>query len=547
MNILVIIPARGGSKGIPRKNLRKIAGRPLISYSIKTALSINPEADVYVTSEDPEILSISKMLGSKIHKRPAHLSDDHVTLDSVVYDAYINISRVENKDYDYIITMQPTSPTLKVGTVNQALKRCIEGRYDTVISVCEERHLSWKRDINNNLMPVYALRQNRQQLPPIFVETGGFVVSKPDDISDSGRFGEKILPYVIQKEESIDIDDYMDWAVCEHVLGRIRVLIVVSGNRIIGMGHVYNSLIIAGDLASCDVTFLVDKKSDSFAYEKIKSNNYKVFCQKSDDLIEDVVKYNPSLVINDRLDNEYSYIAKLKEENIKCICIEDVGEGARYAEIVINAIYTEPEFNDNRYYGYMYYILRDEFYFRSTVQKTREKVTNVLLTFGGVDPCNLTKKVLSIIYPYCIDNNINIIVVAGIGYDKYQSLSEYSNVDIMKDVADLSEIMFDSDIVFSSMGRTSFEIASLAVPAILMAQNSRELTHSFGFAEQGFINLGLGSLVDSATLKHSFESLVESQSTRKHMQDIMKNFDIRLGRKRVIGLINRVIGEINED
>ena len=101
MNILTVIPARGGSKGIPRKNLRLLAGNPLLFYSIHNAINSKYKPDIYVSSEDGEILNIAKKFGVKTHKRNQNIADDKTTLDPVVYDCYIYAKEIECKEYDF--------------------------------------------------------------------------------------------------------------------------------------------------------------------------------------------------------------------------------------------------------------------------------------------------------------------------------------------------------------------------------------------------------------------------------------------------------------
>ena len=108
MKILAVIPARAGSKGIPNKNIRIIGGHPLIYYSIKNALKSKMITDVIVSTDSPEVKIIAEQMGAKIKWRDASLCGDAVTLDAVVADA-VPI----NEHWDYIVTMQPTSPTLR--------------------------------------------------------------------------------------------------------------------------------------------------------------------------------------------------------------------------------------------------------------------------------------------------------------------------------------------------------------------------------------------------------------------------------------------------
>lgn len=98
MNILVVIPARGGSKGIPRKNLRLLAGKPLIYYAIQMALNSTYNLDVYLSSEDDEILNLAQQLGAKIYRRERAIAQDMTTLDPVIFSCYLYAKEEEKKE-----------------------------------------------------------------------------------------------------------------------------------------------------------------------------------------------------------------------------------------------------------------------------------------------------------------------------------------------------------------------------------------------------------------------------------------------------------------
>ena len=138
MKILAVIPARAGSKGIPNKNIRIVGGHPLIYYSIKNALSSSYITDVVITTDSEHVRIIGKQMGTRIKWRDASLCGDAVTLDAVIADAI-----PQNEDWDYIITMQPTSPTLRVATLDAAIKYTIDNDFDTLISAINAPHLSW--------------------------------------------------------------------------------------------------------------------------------------------------------------------------------------------------------------------------------------------------------------------------------------------------------------------------------------------------------------------------------------------------------------------
>jgi len=541
MNILAIIPARGGSKGIPRKNLRLLNGKPLIYYAINTALNSQYNIDVYVSSEDDEILNIASQFGAKTHKRDISIADDKSTLDPVVYAAYEYAKQIENKEYDYIITMQPTSPLLKTTSLDSAIEQAIEDKsIETVIAVKDDTHLSWRKE-NGKFVPNYEKRVNRQYLTPTFTETGAFFITKREVITKNNRIGKTVKLYVLSNGEEIDIDTYEDWNICEYYLKRKHILFVVTGNSEVGLGHVYNTLLLANDILNHKITFLVDKKSQ-MAYNKIASKNYPVFIQKHKNIIDDIKALNPDVVINDRLDTDIKYMKELKSLNLKVINFEDLGEGAKKADLVINAIYPEKQVLPKHYFGHKYFMLRDEFIY-SEQKEVKKEVKNVLITFGGVDPNNYTKKVIETIYQYCQENNIGITVITGFGYEKHDSLHEFPNIKIKENIMNISTYIKNADIVFTSAGRTTYEIASIGTPAIVLAQNERELTHFFASSEYGFLNLGLGYKISSKELYKNFVELVESYENRKYMSELMKRVDLKNGRKRVVKLIQNVIEE----
>lgn len=541
MNILAIIPARGGSKGIPRKNLRSLSGNPLIYYSVKNALNSRFNLDVYVSSEDLEVLSIAQKIGAKTYKRSIDDAADVTTLDPVIYNAWQSIQKIEGKEYEIIVTLQPTSPLLKVESLDSAIEKILNSsNVDTIISAVNDTHLTWKQE-SGLFKPNYKKRVNRQQLPQVFKETGGFLITRSQNISLNNRIGNNVELFTLSDKESIDIDSHADWGLCEYYLKRKKMLFVVSGYQEIGLGHVYNTLLLANDIVEHEVVFLVDDKSQ-LAFEKISSKNYQVFQQQSVNILDDIKQIEPDVVINDRLDTTADYMQSLKDLDLKVINFEDLGEGAKLADLTINAIYPEDEVIPNHYFGHRYFVLRDEFVL-TPAKSINQNVKKVLLSFGGVDPNNYTHKVLSAIYSYCQESSIEINIVAGFGYQEQGSLIEFNEIQIHQNVSNISDYMHDADVIFTSAGRTTYEIASQTVPAVVLAQNERELTHLFANAEHGFINLGLGTLVDNQKVLETFTHLVESYEKRQYMAQLMSNCDLVSGRTRVIELIKQVINK----
>ncbi len=537
---MAIIPARGGSKGIPRKNVRPLNNKPLLYYSIHTLLASKYSPDIYVTSEDEEILNLAKCFGTGIIQRDKILSDDEVTLDIVIYKAFQEVQKTLNINYDLVITIQPTSPLLKTESLDKAIEQIlINPHIDTIISAKEDTHLSWRKE-NGNYIPNFKQRENRQYLTPQYKETGAFLITRSNLVTPGNRIGENVELFELSGAEAIDIDTYDDWNICEYYIQKKTILFVVTGNNKVGLGHVYRTLQLAHAILDHQVLFLVDENS-SVAYNLISKNNYRVYKQKNLSLIQHIIDINPDIVINDILDTSYDYVKTLKQHNFKVINFEDLGEGASVADVVINALYKEKNLKYNHYFGHQYFLPRDEFYYQKT-KKINNRVKEVLITYGGVDPNNFTLKTLQAINSYCKKKSIKITIILGIGYNKELNIAE-EHVHVLKNVKNISEYMLHADVIFSSAGRTVYEIACIGTPAIVMAQNERETTHFFANPENGFINLGLGSTVSLENIHKIFVEYCDKPENRRYANKLMLSKNVKSGKERVIQLIKECVNK----
>lgn len=545
VNILAIIPARGGSKGIPRKNVLLLSGQPLISYAIQNAKSSGFQMDVAVSTDDQEITNVSNQFGAEVIRRNKKLASDEITLDPVIFDAVQQMEGKTGKTYDYVITLQPTSPLLSADTLDSAIQKMLNDEtIDTLISAVNDPHLSWTtKEVKGvvTVLPNYEARLNRQYLPKNFVETGAFVITKRHFVKPDTRFGKNISVYEVPASESTDIDTKQDWWVAEKQLSKKNILIRVEGYSEIGLGHVYRGLSLAYSLMDHNVTFVTSSKSD-LAIKKLEDSfiKYEVI-QEEHQLKEIIAKYDVDIVINDILNTSISYMEYLSQFSVRVVNFEDVGPGSALADAVINDLYA-PQNTDSKYYwGSKYYLLRDEFLI-SKPSEFNEEVNNVFVIFGGVDPSNLTQKVLAAFEQINTNEDVEFTVVVGPGYaefEKIQDIAENSalNISVFKDVNNMAEMMKRSDIAISSQGRTMLELASMNVPTILMAQNERELTHEFGYLSNGFINLGLGEAIDSSSIALTLEWLMNTPQIRRQMHNQMQKKDLRNGFKRVKSII----------
>ena len=556
--ILVVIPARGGSKGIPRKNIRLLGKKPLIAHTIEMGKASQYVDDLVVTTDDNEIKFISEKFEAQTIKRDGRLAEDSIPLDPVIYDATIKREEETGEKYDIVITVQPTSPLLKTKTLDLAIETLLTPNqeneyYDTIISVVDDRHLSWGYDEENKkYFPLYKERLNRQYLPKAYKETGSIFATKREFVCENSRLGEKIGLIEISKQESIDIDNYEDWWVAERILNKKKILIKADASHEIGTGHIYRGLSIASKLVNHEVIFLLDE-AQPLGIDIVKNNNYPYITHNSDkgegpeaddkakeEIIEKIVEYGPDIIINDILNTNSKYTKSLRDKGFFIVDFEDVGGGVKYAHLIFDALYEHKIPLKNLYSGHKYYILKDEFYYQS-FKKIDKEVKRILLTFGGTDPNNLTEKVLESVLESKYENDIEIIL--GLGYNRKEEIQEKykdnERISIFENVKNMSEHMHNADLIFTSAGRTMYEIASLGVPCICLCQNERELTHIFGNTEHGFINLGLGSNLSKETIIRTFENTIDDYELRLEMNKRMGEVDLRHGFDNIKKLIKK--------
>ena len=531
MKILAVIPARAGSKGIPNKNIRIIGGHPLVYYTIFNALQSQKITDVIVTTDSQEVGIIASQMGASLKWRDAVLCADHVTLDSVIFDAI-----PKESEWDYIVTMQPTSPTLKVETLDSAIEYAIANDLDTLISAINAPHLSWGSK-GGKKVPNYVERLNRQYLPPNYIETGAFVISKAKVVTEATRIGNQVDVYEISEEEAIDIDTFNDLRCAAAILSRTKVAIYVNGNNKRGIGHIYRALELADEFYVKPDIYYDINQTDVQVFGETTHNLQPV--NGIAELFERCKKECYTIFINDILATSIDYMIGLRSvlPNAKIINFEDDGEGSLIADLVFNALYQHTELPQVKS-GEKYYISGKTFMFYEPI-KIEEKVSTVFIGFGGADPQNYTDRLLRIIsqpeyYGY------KFIVVLGRAKNNVHALLSYNkfeNIEVYYDVSNMPELMTQCDIGITSRGRTGYELALLGIPSITMAQNKREEKHGFVCNENGFTYIGLNP--DDEIIRSTLDMYLKlPRKNRQRFQSMLLSHDLRGGRQRVMGLIN---------
>lgn len=538
--ILAVIPARGGSKGIPRKNIRLLGGKPLIAYSIESASNSRYVDDIVLSSDDEEILETAKLYGANIIQRPDELAADDVPLDPVIHHALVSTEIDKGVSYDYVISMQPTSPLLKPKTLDRAISELIENGSDTLIGVRDETHLYWTKK-NNEFTPLYKERLNRQYLDPIYKETGLFI-SKRNVINKCTRIGGKLFIFNIPFEESIDIDTNFDWWLVENIIKNIKIAIRVDADNKLGLGHVYRGITLANRMMN-DLYFLMNEEK-TLGIKKVEEYNHKILTFRDEaSLFDTLSEINPDIIINDILDTSYEYINKLKEMGLFIVNFEDLGFGSQHADLLINALYERTDPPENSYFGHRYICLRDEFLLFPSIL-VKPDIKEILIIFGGSDPNNLTLRTLRSIEILDL-KSVKINVILGLGYMHHEELRSYVEelrkrgyvIIINKNIRIMARHILNSDIAITSNGRTVYEISSMGVPCISISQNEREMRHLFSYICKGIKNLGIESNVTDDDIASTLAKLMEDYDLRKQMSKSMAEFNLRNGTDRVIRLI----------
>lgn len=543
MKVLAVIPARGGSKGIPHKNMRLMAGKPLIAYSIENALSSELIDAVVVTSDSDEIRAFASQYdGVMAFDRQSELAEDAVTLDPVIYDATVRWEKAMGERCDVVVTLQPTSPLLSTKTLDSALRAFLSSEDDTLISVVNAPHLSWEAGPDGRPKSAYEKRLNRQQLPPRYLETGAFFMARRGSVTPQSRIGAQVGVFEVPAEEAADIDSREDWIVCESLLGRKKIAFRVDGYRELGLGHVYRALTLAYELIEHDVVFVCDASCRE-GVEKLRSSHMPVVeVGSNEELVRWAASTRPDVFVNDRLDTSAEYVDALRPYVGRFVTFEDLGSGARDADAVVNALYEEGLGQSNVFSGRRYVCLRDEF-LTSRPAPFSEEVRRVLVMFGGTDPLDLSARVLDIARQV---NRDGVVVqfdfVLGPGYHgAVEDSDESRGIEVHRDVVRVSDHMRCADMALSSQGRTTFELAAMGVPTIVLAQNDRERLHTFAQMDNGFINLGHGGEVSDGDIASAIQWLMGAPSVRREMRRLMLENDLKDGIKRVKKII---LGEL---
>lgn len=527
----IIIPAIKKNAVIPDQLIKKLAGVTLMERALNTARAVLNGENIIVVTDSQEISLLCERAGVGFR----YNKDFNVGGLDIVH-ALRHVLEELAQSYEHLIIYRASCPLLTWVDIDDAWHQFSESGADSLVTVKSVRQRIWEH--SNGTLDAMLGDDNTQ--PPLYMESKALIILNSAALLSQGKAGQmRTIPYFLN-DRALEINSYQDWWICERLLMRRHVVFVVAGYPAIGMGHIYRALMLAHEINEHRITFLCTRESE-LAVASIAARDYKTVMQQDENLADAVLALNPDLVINDILNTDHHYMHSLKNAGLRTVNFEDEGPGALLADYVINALYEE-KVHDSRFcYGPRFFCLRDEFA-GAERNEFRAEVRTVLITFGGTDNNDFTRRSLDVIEPLCRDRGIRIRVVAGPGYAHSAALAKHIAalgnplVEFTNTTNVMSRMMEGADLAICSAGRTVYELAHMRVPALVMAHHQREAQHSFARAHNGFAYLGIMDKITDKKLRSVFEGLLQNER-RKRLFDRQNRFTFARNKKHVIHLM----------
>ncbi len=534
-NLVIFIPAIKKSVAFEDDLIRKLNGISLIQRTIFKAFSIvNNSKKVILFTDSEEIKLIAQ-------RNNANFYYDHKLLwqQSSVKGQLLEFIKNNTKNSKFVLIISPYAPLLSKKILIDAINYLVKNNSD-VLRPISFKKLGPKR--TNKKHPLDFVFKIRKVNFSTINES--FSLFKSNIINQNRDYTPKIINFDIQQNIH-EINSFEDWWICEKLLKRKKIIIRVIGDNFVGLGHVYRCLSIAHEITDHSIEFITTKENN-LAIKKLSASGYHLTISSERKIEMDIINNSPSLLINDILNTKSPYIKKIQKNKIKILNFEDLGSGAKNSDLTINELYEKPKLKaKNILWGNRYFFLRDEF---NDAKKNRWKnsITSLLLTFGGTDQNNFSKKIYIAIKDLCKKHNIYINIVTGPGYENYEELrdnikNDYNTV-LTRSTGVISSIMEKCQIAIISNGRTVYELAHMNIPALIISHHERETTHNFSSEENGFIPLGIYKKGHTEKIvKQELNTLILDKYKRKRLHSKMQKFDFKKNKKKVMKKISDIL------
>lgn len=488
--MLAIIPARKGSVGVPGKALRTVGGIPLILRTLQTVEAAKVADRIVVSTDCPDIEAFCRLRGYEVLRRPDELGADDVP----IMDVALHARRWAEYEGQVAI-FQPTCPLLTPATVRKVVEEYNRRKLDWAITVAKDPHIHWEQDP----MPTLLTRRVQRQDLKVFVESGAVQLFNsafdwPAE-DEEARIGVIEIP----KREALDIDTPDDLMLAEKLCSLRNIHFVVLMGERVGTGHFHRSLALAQSLSHHNISWEWRGDPPGWATEKVPYPE-----KPADGPVE--------VLIFDCLSPGESEVHEAKADGRKVIVLEDES-GADVADLTVNDM-LDPE-------HVKYAVLRSEFL--GLPERSYAPRGEVLFTFGGTDPSELTRRCLMAFPPYDADGEED--------WNGYRTLRDHEH---------MAEAMRSVDVVVTSQGRTVLEAAACGVPCISIAANEREARH---VRIPGVTYLGLHSTVTDDQIRHAVKTTLADKHLREENARAARAAVDGRGLERLVRLIEGVIAE----
>ncbi|WP_231038759.1 cytidylyltransferase domain-containing protein [Nitratidesulfovibrio oxamicus] len=577
----IVIPAIKKNAVIPDQLVKRLAGVTLIQRAIDTARSVAEAADIVVVTDSQEIALVCERNGVRHHYN-ASLRFTSLDIVRELRGVLDDLAAT----YPYLVIYRASCPLLTGHDIDDAFDRFRNEGADVLVTVKSIRQRVWEKrdgsldailaddgaddgadggpqdgqegDASAGNTPAGSdgsggVAGHASPSREVYVESKALVMLRASALAPGAT--PRVMPYFLN-DRAIEINSYQDWWLCEKLLERRHIVFVVAGYPAIGMGHVFRALMLAHEISDHKITFLCTRDSE-LAVKNIAARDYRTYIQQADDLAaglapglapglaHDVLRLAPDLVVNDILDTDADYMLRLKAAGVRTVNFEDEGPGAAHADLVVNALYEEKHEDPRLLYGHRYFCLRDEF-IAGERNPFRPQPQRVLVTFGGTDHSDFTRRTLDVIEPLCRERGIAISIVAGPGYAHREAMQAHVDalssplVEFTHATNVMSRKMEGADIAICSAGRTVYELAHMRVPAIVMAHHEREARHTFARARNGFAYLGVMHPFREGALRRAFTRMLD-EGFRRTLHQRMQRLDFTRNKAGVVARIGALL------
>jgi spore coat polysaccharide biosynthesis predicted glycosyltransferase SpsG/CMP-N-acetylneuraminic acid synthetase len=532
LRVLAVVPARGGTDHVPYLNIKRLGDRPLLGHTLEAARGAACVDRVVVSTDDPQVAEVAQACGAEApFLRPRDLAADIPSLKPVIAHA-VREMETRGERADLVVVLQATTPFREAAAIDEAVEKLLSGGYDTVLSVTEDRTLSW-RARGGRLVPLFEKAGRREEQEPVYKENGAVVAMRRAVLDAESRFGDKVGFVVLDRRAGFTVHDLEDFWMAERLLNQPRVLFRVDGGSRMGMGHIYRSLAIAEALRAlsrAEVAFLM---SGGPEHEQgliaVSRAGYPLRVMRDGRLetcLEHVRDFSPAILINDlpALDAAYlTALSRLGAATVNLVdTLDDLETTESYAQVIVALMREDRETPEGFYGGPAYAILRE--HFRGREKTIRERAELVLLSFGGSDPQGLTLKAARALQ--ALDPSVDLLAVAGPAFSfrrEFEALTASlpRRVPLINEAGGhIADLMLEADLVVGSGGMSVYELAALGTPGVVLGQNAREDKRMREFARHGTVEyLGLGPEVEEGAIGEAVRALLADAGRRRAMSE----------------------------